>query len=54
MAIKYLYNEFYKKVRYSDNESERRHFKNLKIKIGELEDKNNLQVQRHQNLQFFR
>ena len=43
MEIKKLYNEYYKTARYSESESERRHFKNLQLRINELEEKSNLQ-----------
>ena len=43
MALKVLFNEYYKQAKYSESESERRHFRNLKLRISELEEKTNLQ-----------
>lgn len=37
MTIKELYNKFYVKVRYAKKDSERRHYKNLKTRIEELD-----------------
>lgn len=45
MALKELFNDFYKQAKYAKLESERRHFKNLKLRINELSVKTNLQAE---------